>query len=263
MKPTTLPQILMALLAVTCIAIALTGLYKSLKRVEWSESRKKRVFFITALLTIVWLTLLGILATQGFFAQFNSMPPKPLLAIMPPIVILTILAFTKGFKTILSVTPVHWLVLFQSFRIIVELLLWQAYERGLLPVQMTFEGRNFDILAGILALVAGYMMWRNKSSARTVGIIYNIVGLGLLLNIMTIAILSMPTPFRYFMNEPANTIVAQFPFIYLPGVLVVLAFTFHIFSLRQLLMKKELPIKDTNQERSGDIKWFDKNITAK
>jgi hypothetical protein len=111
---------------------------------------------------------------------------------------------------------------------------------------MTFEGRNFDMLSGVLALVAGYVMWKYPSAAKRAGIIYNLIGLGLLLNIVIVAILSMPTPFRYFMNEPANTIVAWFPFIYLPGVLVVLAFAFHVFSLRQLLVHKEEPVKSMN-----------------
>jgi hypothetical protein len=243
MKPATLPEISMALLAMICLAIALIGLNSRQKRVAWPEARKKRVFFTTVSLVVIWVVLLGVLSANGFFAQFDSIPPRPLVAIFPSIVILTILAFTRGFRSILSVTPAYWLVFFQSFRIIVELLLWQAYEMGLLPVQMTFEGRNFDIFAGILALIASYLMWKNQSSARTVGIIYNLVGLALLLNIMIIAILSMPTPFRYFTNEPANTIVAQFPFIYLPGVLVVLAFTFHVFSLRQLLLRKAMPVK--------------------
>ena len=82
---------------------------------------------------------------------------------------------------------------------------------------------------------AGWVLAKRKSYAKAVGIIYNIIGLLLLFNIVTIAVLSMPTPFRQFMNEPANTMVAQFPFVYLPGVLVVLAFAFHAFSLRQLI----------------------------
>jgi hypothetical protein len=41
------------------------------------------------------------------------------------------------------------------------------------------------------------------------------------------------------MNEPANTLVAQFPFILLPGVLVPLAYTLHIFSLRQLMSRQK------------------------
>jgi hypothetical protein len=61
----------------------------------------------------------------------------------------------------------------------------------------------------------------------------------LLLNILVIAVLSMPSPFRYFLNEPSNVIVAQFPYILLPGVLVPLAYSLHIFSLRQLLTRKQ------------------------
>jgi hypothetical protein len=50
----------------------------------------------------------------------------------------------------------------------------------------------------------------------------------------------MPTPFRYFQNEPANTLVAKFPFILLPGILVPIAYSMHIFSLRQLLARKKV-----------------------
>jgi hypothetical protein len=40
------------------------------------------------------------------------------------------------------------------------------------------------------------------------------------------------------MNEPANTLVAGFPYIVLPGILVPIAYSMHIFSLRQLLSKQ-------------------------
>jgi len=66
-----------------------------------------------------------------------------------------------------------------------------------------------------------------------VALLYNIGGLLLLVNVLVIAVLSMPTPLRVFHNEPANTLLAYFPYIYLPGVLVPLAYTLHIFSLRQ------------------------------
>ena len=44
----------------------------------------------------------------------------------------------------------------------------------------------------------------------------------------------MPTPVRQFMNEPANTIIATFPLIWLPGVLVPFALVGHVLGLRQL-----------------------------
>lgn len=113
-----------------------------------------------------------------------------------------------------------------------------AFMAGKLPVQMTFEGRNFDVITGVLALPVGYLLARKKRYASKWAIAFNIMGILLLLNILVIAVLSMPTPLRYFMNEPSNTLVAQFPFILLPGVLVPIAYTLHIFSLRQLLAKQ-------------------------
>lgn len=103
---------------------------------------------------------------------------------------------------------------------------------------MTFDGYNYDIASGLLALPVGWMLANRARYARAAAIAYNIIGLLLLFNIITIAVLSMPTPFRQFMNEPANRIIAEFPFVYLPGVLVVLAFAFHMLSLRQLLVNR-------------------------
>lgn len=68
---------------------------------------------------------------------------------------------------------------------------------------------------------------------------WNLLSLGLLINIVTIALLSIPTPFRVFMNEPANTLVAHFPFILLPGMLVPLAYGLHFLSMRQLKLTQK------------------------
>ena len=234
MDRTFLPGLLMALLSVACLIVVLTGLQKALVRTGWEKSRWQRIFTVTFICAIAWLAVLAGLSMQGVFNDFSSIPPKIAVVPLTGIFIALLISFSKWFTDLLQVIPPHWLVYFQSFRILVELVLWIAWIKGLLPQQMTFEGYNFDIIAGILALPVGWILAKRKPYAKTVGIIYNIVGLLLLFNIVTIAVLSMPSPLRQFMNEPANTIVAQFPYIYLPGVLVVLAFAFHIFSLRQL-----------------------------
>ena len=104
---------------------------------------------------------------------------------------------------------------------------------------MTFEGRNFDILSGLSAIVVAVLITKNKISPPLV-IAWNFAGLALLVNIVTIAILSMPTPLRVFMNEPANTIVTKFPVVWLPALLVPLAYGLHFLSLRQYWGDKEI-----------------------
>ena len=143
---------------------------------------------------------------------------------------------SKAGKELLRATPPHWVLYLQSFRIVVEIMLWLTVVRGLLPVQMSFEGRNFDILSGLFAIPVGYYCFVRKSWPSWVVLLYNVGGLLLLLNIVLIAVFSMPTPLRLFHNEPANTLVVQFPFIFLPGLLVPMAYALHIFSLRQWMM---------------------------
>jgi hypothetical protein len=191
--------------------------------------------FLTRFIVIVlaWLVVTGALAGAGFF-QFFSLPPRVPLVVLIPVVTVLIFAYTKKCREFLHTVPPHWLVMIQSFRVVVEVWLWYAFEKRLIPEQMTFEGRNFDILSGILGLVAGWVVMSRGRGWQTITVIYNLIGLGLLLNIVIVAVLSFPGPTRYFMNEPANVIVAEFPFIYLPGVLVVIAFIFHILSLRQV-----------------------------
>ena len=65
-----------------------------------------------------------------------------------------------------------------------------------------------------------------------------IIGLMLLINIVLISVVSAPVPFRMFMNEPANTIVATFPAVWLPALLVPLAYFLHILSIKQLIRKR-------------------------
>jgi hypothetical protein len=240
-----IPGLLWLLLSLACILVIIYGLKKVLQRSTREEAKRQRILFITSFVISVWICLLSVLAYKGFFSDFSKMPPRVLLALLLPLPFVLLIAFSKTGTKLLQLVPPHWLIFMQSFRIFVEILLWLAFTANMLPVQMTFEGGNFDILSGLLALPLGYILLKKKTFAPKLAMAFNVIGILLLLNILIIAVLSMPTPFRYFMNEPANTLVATFPFILLPGLLVPIAYSFHIFSLRQLLTKnKNIPGKD-------------------
>jgi hypothetical protein len=236
----TLPAVAWILLTVICITIILIGLRNAVKRTGWEKTKQQRISLRATVLILAWSALLLILSYNGFFEDFSTFPPGPALVILIPLPFILIMAFSKTGTQLLKTIPSHWLVFMQSFRIVVELLLLIAFINGRIPVQMTFEGRNFDILTGILAFPVGYLLAKRKTYAPKLAVAFNLLGLLLLINILVIAVLSMPTPIRYFMNEPANTLVAQFPFILLPGVLVPIAYTMNIFSLRQLLAKEKV-----------------------
>ena len=235
-----IPSIAWILLTAVCLVFIIIGLNTAFKNSGWEKSQSRKILARVIILLAGWIGLLLILSYNGFFMEFENLPPRPALAILIPLPVITIIAFSRKGTGLLHAVPAQWIIWMQSFRIAVELLLLMAFLKGRLPVQMTFEGMNFDILSGLLALPVGYILAKRKSYATKLAIAYNVVGILLLLNILVIALLSMPTSFRYFMNEPANTLVAEFPFILLPGILVPIAYTMHIFSLRQLLSAKKI-----------------------
>jgi hypothetical protein len=177
-----------------------------------------------------WGVFLSIWSLSGMASRFEIFPLNMAPVLLIPFVTIVVFTFSKKTLPILASTPTRSIAQLQVFRVFVELLLWALFVQNLLPVQMTFEGRNWDIISGLTAPLAGIFLSKSKWGLA----LWNLLCLGLLINVVTVAILSMPTDMRVFNNEPANTIVAEFPFILLPGMLVPLAYGLSLLSLRQV-----------------------------
>jgi hypothetical protein len=230
-------NILFTTTTLVCIFLILIGYY----RVQLSF-QKEKALKNTILLGIAlgfWMGFTGMLAYNGVFRDFSSMPPKVAFAIIPPLIVALLITVGSSINKVLLNTPMHWLIAIQSFRIFVEIFLWQMADAGKAPVQMSFEGLNWDILSGILAIPVAYIVYREIGNYMLAARIYNLIGMALLINIVTIAMMSTPTFMRVFMNDPANTFIAEYPFVWLPAVLVPIAYYMHFFSLKQLSLLKK------------------------
>jgi hypothetical protein len=226
-------QLGFAALTLLCLALVLRGLWLTLTAMGYPAGRRNQVVTRTALGLATWLAFTAGIALTGLAGDFSSFPPPMMpLVLLPPLVAALVLTFSGRFGAVLRHVPVAWLLYLQSFRVAVEVLLWALHGQGLLPVQMTFEGLNFDVLTGITAPLAAYLLTAWPRWRRSILLGWNVMGLALLITIVVISILSLPTPLRVFTSEPANTIVTRFPFIWLPGFLVPLAYTLHFFALR-------------------------------
>lgn len=234
----TLIKVAYFLITAICLFLIVRGLHFGLDKSNLPPEKKKSFGQWFYVIVGVWITLISVLSLTGFLSSFDNLPPRITIVLIPPMIAMLIYTIRSGaLKTVLKAIPVQWILYLQGFRVIVELMLWYQYELGLTPVQMTFEGRNMDIIAGITGPVVGFIYARKGVSMRKLVIAWNFIGLGLLFNILIVAILSFPTKLRYFMNEPANYIVTEFPFVWLPGILVAIAYTMHFFSLKQVLGK--------------------------
>lgn len=229
-----LAQIGFVILTIAFLYWLLKVLRSGIQQTSWTELAKQRVFNLITGTILIWLLFVSIWSASGLMGKFENFPLNfaPIIVI-PVVAILLLVLFSKGLSQILEHIPAHQIIVMQNFRVFVEVLLWLLFVAAMLPEQMTFEGRNFDILAGLTAPVISWLLYRNKIS-KTVAILWNFASIGLLINIVTIAVLSTPSPWRIFFEEPSNTVVTVFPISFLPGFLVPLAYTLHLFSLKQL-----------------------------
>ncbi len=188
---------------------------------------------ITVAAIAFWLFFTAILAIGGFYLITTGIPPRFALAPVPALAFIAFLFifFRTSFIEKLSLKV---LTILHIVRIPVEIVLWWLFLSGAIPEIMTFEGRNFDILAGITAPIIYFLAFRGKQTNRPLLIVWNIVCVLLVTNIVATAIFSLPTTFQQFGLDQPNQAVLYFPYIWLPAIVVPIVYFAHFASLWQL-----------------------------
>ena len=191
------------------------------------------------LLVSSWMLLNGVLATRGFYMVTGVLPPRFLLLLGPPLFLIAFLFSTKWGRAFIDGLKASYLTLLHVIRIPVELVLFGLFLEGLIPELMTFDGRNMDILAGLTAIPVYYFTFVKKRVSKRLFLFWNIVSIVLLLNIIVHGILSAPSPFQQLAFEQPNVAVVQFPYVFLPGVIVPLVLFSHLALWRMLLKESK------------------------
>ena len=189
------------------------------------------------LLYATWIAFGCALGQSQVLSNTEAFPPR-FLVLWIFIIGSAILFVRSNTGTLVATrTPLWLLVGFQGFRLLAEWSLYAGYKEGVFPIQMTFEGMNFDIVSGLFA-VALIPLLIKFPNHRALVWLFNVVGLVLLITITVVATLSFPSPIRQFMNDPANIAVAYMPHILLPGILVHAAYTGHFLLTKRLLLTR-------------------------
>jgi len=206
------------------------------------RAKNKRTVLKTGLAILsTWLLVTGVLAWNGFYLNTEARPPRFMFTIAP--MLLMILWLVTGKRQAISLAiPLRTLMLIHIIRIPVEFVLLQLYHEGKIPLLMTFEGRNFDILSGITAPIIYWLAVNQKKVNKKLLVAWNIAALLLLLNIVINAALSVPTPFQQFAFDQPDVAVLMFPYVWLPSVVVPIVLYAHVVSLMKLI-KAPAPAK--------------------
>lgn len=189
-------------------------------------------------LVVGWLLVQSALLLSGFYTITTGMPPRLAFAIGPPLLLLLNRLLTKRGRAFLASLRLDILTLLHVVRLPVELGLYGLFLHGAVPRIMTFEGGNWDIVMGLSAPLL-YWLLRTRHLGRWALLTWNVLGLGLLSNIVVVAVLSVPSPVQRLAFGQPNVALLHFPFGWLPAVLVPLVLLAHVAALRQLLAKAE------------------------
>jgi hypothetical protein len=188
----------------------------------------------------LWLVIQAFITLKGVYhTNTQSFPPKiVLLGVLPMLILLLLLFVTSKGKLWMDTLPLKNLTYLHTIRIPVEIVLFWLFQHKYIPELMTFEGRNFDILAGITAPIIAYFGFTPLKTSKKVLLVWNFICLGLLMNIVINALFSTPTPFQQFAFDQPNIAILYFPISWLPTFIVPIVLFAHVVSIRQLIKEK-------------------------
>jgi hypothetical protein len=141
---------------------------------------------------------------------------------------ITIIGAYEG-RLFIDSLNIKLLTLIHSIRILVEIVLWWLFTFKTIPVQMTFEGGNFDIISDINAPFIYYFGFIRNKVSKQIKPGWNMICTALLLKVVLSSVLLNPNSYLKFGFDQPNIAVLYFPYFLLPSLIVPIIF-FPFFS---------------------------------
>ncbi len=182
-----------------------------------------------------WISLQTCISLSGFYAEAPAMQFRLLLVVMPPITLVAGLFLTKRGKAYLNRLDVHLLSIIHIVRIPVDLVIYWLFIARMLPYEATCGGGSLDIFAGFSAPVV-YYFGMLKHWINWFGLFcWNILSMGLLVNLGVKSVLFAPCVFGEPGAGPTAGAVSYFPFVFLPSMMIPIILISHLAVIRKLI----------------------------
>lgn len=230
-------------------AITFAGMLLLVSLMSWAwlvvlfkQSKAALLWGIAALGAVLLANLAG--DAIGLFSRTDLQPP--------PFAILVFLSLALGVAvgmgylgsvgdSLVRSLPIKTLVALQIFRFPLELLMLRAAHLGIMPMEFSSSGYNFDLLTGLGALLISiYCAWARSLPLRIIWA-WNLLGIVCLIAISVLAAMTSPSVHAFGMDaKHVNSWILYFPYSLLPTVLVSFAVFGHVLLTRKLLVQKHL-----------------------
>jgi hypothetical protein len=178
-----------------------------------------------------WLATISLVVATGYISA--ALMPRLLLFFAACNAIALAVGLSPLGGILARGLPLSVLVGFQAFRLPLEIILHAWAVEGTIPMTMTFNGRNFDIVTGVVAIITAPLAARSRSVAW----VANGIGIVLLVNVARVALLSSPLPFAWTVQPPLQ-LALHLPYAWIVPICVAGALLGHVVLTRALLGKR-------------------------
>jgi hypothetical protein len=181
----------------------------------------------------IWLALAAFANGSGVLEHSVGPVPGVTLFLVASLGVALVVSLSPVGGAVVRTTPLWALVLFQAFRLPLELVLHAWAGAGTIPPQMTWSGENLDVITGLLAPLAALAAYRGRMLGAVVA--FDVVGGALLLNVLRVALLSTPGPFFSYTDAAPLLLAFHFPTGWIVPVCVGGALAGHVVLTRAVL----------------------------
>lgn len=202
------------------------------------QQRNKRRTLILGL--VLWQIYISALGISGILTNLSFPPRFVILMILPAFAFIGIFLHKNRKSKWIQSIPAAWLVIYQSFRIIIESLFVYTVAAGLLHKNVTIEGYNYDMVFAFTAPIVALVVFRSKALPKKLLLAWNFLGLGVIAVIITLFVTTIYFPHIYGSEiTPFPSDFGLYPYMLVPGFLMPSAVFVHVLSIVQLKNKAQ------------------------
>ena len=200
--------------------------------------KRKPLLLIIGL--ILWHLYLFLIAQSGFLQDFSFPPRVVLVVILPAFLFTGIFIFRNRNIQWIQHIPSHWLLFYQTFRILIETLFVFSVAKGVLPYHVTIEGYNMDLIFALTAPVIGFLVYKRSKHSINLAIAWNFIGLTVIATILFLFMTTIYFPQFFGSSEPLmSKEFGVYPYPLVAGFLMPSAVFMHVLSIVQLIKRKK------------------------
>lgn len=186
-------------------------------------------------LLIAWQVYIYLLSSTDVLLSYDFPPLFALAFIIPSFIFTGIFLYWNRNKKWITSIPEHWIIYFQSFRILVETLFVFAFTQGIFNQEVTIEGYNFDMIFAITAPLVAYFVYTKKVISKRLLIQWNCLGIGVLSSVIIVFMISIYKPTVFGGTAPLLPMESMtYPYVLIAGFLMPVAVFLHVLSILQL-----------------------------